>query len=101
MAFKLNELSEAVVLCTGYGVTQTPALNSAKLAEIYGQQKGAELFNDVLRLTNEAAQIQIDWLNSDLEAAGKTVHVEMHNRYPQLDSQALDAIAWKFTYDWR
>ena len=25
----------------------------------------------------------------------------MHNRHPDLDINALDAIAWKFTFDWR
>ena len=96
-----NELSQAVVLCLGYGVAVAPISDVAKLVEIHGQQKGMELFNDVRKLTDKAAQIPIDWDNSSLEVAGKKVHAEMHRRYPYLDNKALTAIAWKFTFDWR
>jgi len=96
-----NGLSQAVVLCLGYGVTIAPIFDVAKLVEIHGQKKGMDLFNDVRKLTDEAAQIPIDWGSTSLEVAGKKVHAEMHSRYPYLDNKALAAIAWKFTFDWR
>jgi hypothetical protein len=96
-----SDLSQAVVLCLGYGVALAPIFDGAKLIEIYGQQAGARLLNDVQQLTDEASQIPVDWATTSLEAAGIAVHAEMHNRHPNLDSKALDAIAWKFTFDWR
>lgn len=85
----------------GYGVALSPICDGAKLVEIYGQLEGTDMLNNVQMLTNEAAQISIDWANSSLAAAGMAVHAEMHNRHPDLDINALDAIAWKFTFDWR
>lgn len=101
MTFAKNDLSQAVVLCLGYGVALSPICDGAKLIEIYGQQKGQSLLSDVLNLAEEASQIPIDWANTSLDGAGIAVHEEMHNRHPYLDSKALDAIAWKFTFDWR
>lgn len=101
MTSNRNDLSRAVVLCLGYGVSLSPICDGAKLVEIYGQRKGMELLNDVRTLTKEATQFPIDWANSSLAAAGMAVHAEMHNRHPDLDINALDAIAWKFTFDWR
>jgi hypothetical protein len=96
-----NDLSQAVVLCLGYGVALSPICDGVKLIETYGKQKGESLLSDVLKLADETSQISIDWASTSLDAAGIAVHTEMHNRHPYLDSQALDAIAWKFTFDWR
>jgi hypothetical protein len=96
-----SDLSQAVVLCLGYGVALSPVCDGAKLIEVYGQQKGESLLSDVLKLADEASQIPIDWAITSLDAAGISVRREMHNRHPYLDSKALDAIAWKFTFDWR
>ena len=96
-----SDLSQAVVLCLGYGIGLAPIFDSAKIIEIYGQQEGAILLNYVQKLTDEASKISVDWATTDLESAGIAVHAEMHNRHQNLDSKALDAIAWKFTFDWR
>lgn len=96
-----NELRQALVLYLGYGSTPYPVADGAKVVEVYGQQMGAALISDVLKLTDEVNQIKIDWSNVSLEVAGKIVRAEIHNRYPFLGDQALDAIAWKFTFDWR
>lgn len=96
-----DELSHAVSLCLGYGVAQFPTLDSAKLVQFYGPRKGMDLFEKVVALTNEASLIDIDWSNVDLESAGRVIRAEMGIRYPALAIQALDAMAWKFTYDWR
>ena len=96
-----SDLSQAVVLFLGHGVALSPACNGAKLIEVFGQEKGESLLSDVLKLANEASQIPIDWAITSLDAAGIAVQGEMHNRHPYLDSKALDALAWKFTFDWR
>lgn len=94
-------LSNAVVMCLGYGVALAPNFNGAKLIEVFGQTKGESLLSDVIKLMDEASQIQIDWTSASLNAAGNAVRREMHSRHPYLDSKALDVIEWKFTFDWR
>ena len=96
-----NDLSEAVILCLGYGVAMSPIFNGAKLIEVFGKQKGESLQSEVLKLAEEATQIPIDWAVTSLDAAGIEVRKKMHKRHPYLNSKALDAIAWKFTFDWR
>ena len=96
-----NELSQAIVVYLGYGSTSYPVADSAKIVEVYGHQKGTALITDVLKLTDEVNQFKIDWSTVSLEMAGKMLRAEIHNRYPFLGDQALDAIVWKFTFDWR
>ena len=78
-----------------------PVFSEAKLIEIYGRQKGVALVDRVCRVTDEANKISIDWANETLETSGKTVRTEMRRRYPSLSGEALDVIAWNFTFDWR
>lgn len=92
-----NELSNAVVLYLGYGKAKSPQSNGqAVIAEF-----GVALLANVHKLMAELGAIGTDWSNHDLQSAGKMARAEMKNRHPQLSDQALDALEWKFTFDWR
>jgi hypothetical protein len=101
MNINWNEISQAIVLYIGYGVSLSPINDRNKITDTFGMQKTEELVNKVILIIEEANQVSIDWSQMDLATAGKVVWTAMHNRYPDIEIQALDAIAWKFTFDWR
>ena len=96
-----NEISNALVQYLGYGLNSSPVANLEKLVGLYGLDTGTALAMDIGKLIEEVNQIPIDWGNGDLELAGKAVRTEIHRRYQFLEDRALDAIVWKFTFDWR
>ncbi len=96
-----EELNQAVVLFIGYGVNPFPRCDGEALIRAYGNPLGSDLSSTVIKLTNELNQIPFDWNQVNLVSAGGLVRAEMHSRHPELDDKALDALTWKFTYDWR
>ncbi|MHB8255491.1 MAG: hypothetical protein ACYDEV_17850 [Acidiferrobacter sp.] len=101
MANNLNILSQAIAIYIGFGIAILPSNNKAKVIEVFGQKIGDELVRCILGIMDEVNGIPIDWAKLDLDGASRFIRNEIHARHPDLDDIALNAIAWKFTYDWR
>lgn len=98
MTSETQNLCPAIVTFLGFGESVSPRHDSEKIIEIFG----SELLNKILLVLGEAVDIEVNWAkNLTLAEAGEVVRCEMQRRHPELDDSALDAIAWKFTYDWR
>jgi hypothetical protein len=52
-------------------------------------------------LLGEMNRLQVDWSRHSLASGAAAVRIEMSTRHPSLSATALDALAWKFTYDWK
>ncbi len=61
----------------------------------------AELLSKVHEIDAEFMGIKVDWDSLSLEEGGDEAKQIMAARYPNLDEDVLDALRWKFTYDWR
>ncbi len=61
----------------------------------------AELLARVRAIDAEFMGVKVDWESLSLEEGGDEAKRVMAARYPQLDEDALEALRWKFTYDWR
>ena len=101
MTWNHEELSQAIVVCFGFGVSASPIRDNSKVLEVFGRTKGQELLDQIDHLIKEANQTPVDWTNATLEEAGDLVRSSVNSRYPGLTDRALNAIAWKFTFDWR
>lgn len=96
-----NTLNLAVARFLGYGATIHPDESSRRLIDEFGADIAAQLEPEVKRLLNELNQLQPDWSKHSLVTAGAWAKKEMHHRHPELDSEALDALEWAFTWWWR
>ena len=96
-----SELSQGMVLYLGFGVEISPSSNQQKVVSVYGAEKAASMIKNVIAIVDEANDVTVDWSKVDLAGAGKLVRDAMHKAHPDLDEVELDAIAWKFTFDWR
>jgi hypothetical protein len=95
------ELSEAVVLFLGYGIDSTPARHSAKLVERFGAQRAAILQAQVNALRSEIGSIHIDWKLHTLVTGSDFAQAHMKVHHPELSKEALNALSWEFSWDWR
>ena len=100
MSSNLN-LSQAVVLYLGFGKSNVPLRDETSVVQKWGIPAGTDLVERVRVVADHANQLKIDWSMTDLPGAERVVHEAMSRRYPELSNEALDAIAWKFTFDWR
>jgi len=96
-----NELSQAVVLFLGFGSAPSPRHDSDCLAKAFGTVRGAELETEVDALLTELGKINVDWSVHSLVSSGKIAADYMRAGHPDLSDAALEALAWKFTFDWR
>lgn len=82
----------------GFGVSDMPQCFRDKVIGLFGH----DLLESVLLIVGEVEGMEVDWSsNLTLKAAGELVMDEMQNRHPELDKEALDALVWKYTFDWR
>lgn len=88
----------AIVIFLGFGESVSPRYDRDKVIEIFGH----ELLEKVLLVLGEAERVEVKWSNNlTLADAGALVRSEMQRRHPEFNDVALDAIAWKYTFDWR
>lgn len=98
MMSETQKLCLAIVAFLGFGESVSPRHNRDKVIELFGH----ELLEKVLLVLGEAERLEVDWSNGlTLAAAGTLVRCEMQRRHPEFNDLALDAIAWKYTFDWR
>ena len=96
-----TDLSDAVVLYIGYDVTNCPRLDRGRLVPKFGELRASELERQVNSLLAEIGSIEVNWAAHDLVSASALARAAMHTRYPGLSEHALDALEWKFSYDWK
>jgi hypothetical protein len=97
----MAELSRAVVIYLGFDTESFPHRDRARLDAEFGERKAEALEAAVTALTQEVAEIEVDWSRHSLESAGEMVMERLRNRYSGLSDAAVRALEWKFSFDWR
>lgn len=96
-----RELSDAIVLYVGYEVSNCPRLERSRLIPKFGEVRASDVELRVKSLLTELGSIEVDWATHDLVSGSAVARDAMHTRFPELSEQALDALEWKFSYDWK
>lgn len=94
-------VSEAVILYTGRGRHAAPVGSREYVLAAAGPDRGEQLADQVEQIFHDANGVPVDWSSCSLPEAGDLVRDAMAARHPELTPEALDAIRWKWTYDWR
>jgi hypothetical protein len=96
-----DPVSEAIVVWTGWGETSWPAREEGRLVERYGPENARELapvLSDLYRQFYESdAAIKVP----DLSAATKVAADRFARLHPELTAEAVKALAWCYSFDWR
>lgn len=98
MTSEIPNLCVAIVIFLGFGESASPLCDREKVIKMFS----LELLEKVLLILGEAEGVEVNWSdNLTLSDAGALVRYEMQCRHPDFSDLALDAIAWKYTFDWR
>lgn len=93
-------VSEAVILHSGRGLSPFPLRDAGRLALRFGPGEAADLAVIVDRLSREFYEVEPEAYESLEEAADPAVEA-FAVRHPELSAEAISAIRWCYTYDWK
>jgi len=62
---------------------------------------GSELLAYAEAVLHEMNSLPTDWATETYRDAIERVKNEMARRHPELSEEAIDAIGWVFSYDWK
>ncbi|WP_375493437.1 hypothetical protein [uncultured Jatrophihabitans sp.] len=93
-------VSQALVVFTGKGLSPFPVRNVDRFAGHFGALTAADLAAEVQRLHDEFYKVEPRADESLVVAADRATAVFVA-RHPELTSDAVDALRWCYTYDWK
>jgi hypothetical protein len=65
----------------------------------FGEGNGTILLDQIGELAAEMRMIVVDWKQHSLASAADFVREEISKRYPRLTTEALEALAWKWSFE--
>jgi predicted Ser/Thr protein kinase len=93
-------LSHAVVIYTGRGISPFPVRSIERLAEHFVSLQAAELAPVVAGLDEEFYEVE-PASGESLNAAADRAAAVFTSHHPELTAEAIDALRWCYTYDWK
>ena len=97
----MSELSAGVLAYLQRGQAASPRQDREAVRTVARESSPEALLTEVEALVAESLAVSVDWQNPGLGDAGRAVAAEMGKRHPELSHEALDALAWNFTFAWR
>lgn len=95
-----NDISEAVVVWTGWRVSPTPARDDALVVERFGDS-AAELVPLIHSLADEFYRSDARHRAVDLAEMQSLASQDFRLRHPELSVDAVRVLAWCYTYDYK
>jgi hypothetical protein len=92
---------EAVVLWTGWQRTAWPQRDKSRLVARFGVVAAEVLLAEVLRLEADFYGSRAWAVVSDLSAMGDLAADEFRAMHPEVGEDAVQALAWCYTFDYR
>jgi hypothetical protein len=93
--------SEALALYLGEGLSPYPKRDPARLTERFGESEGLDLVAYAERVLDELYAVKPDWDSEDLAAATDRAVRGVIERHPELSTEAIDALRWSYSWDWK
>jgi hypothetical protein len=97
-------VSDALVVWTGKGSFAWPhrgAAGELRLADRFGRDRAAELVKRIHELTSEFYASDARHTVAELSEMGDLAAREFRRRHPELSDEAVDALAWCYTFDYK
>jgi hypothetical protein len=95
------EISRAIVIWTGFGSALKPDRDPARLVESFGELEAVGLFAIVRRLEAEFYESDASSTVAGLAEMGRKAANDFRLRHPEISGQAVEALAWCYTFDWK
>lgn len=96
-----TQVSEAVVVWTGYGQSSWPVRDQARLAERYGPEETRDLLPRVRQLEEDFYNSDARLAVPDLATMGEVAAGQFRQSHPEVSEEAVKALAWCYAYDYK
>lgn len=93
-------LTRAVVVWTGWGTEAWPTRDDNVLKE-FGPERGLDLVQAVHRLKDDLYKSDAKFTAPDLATMGDRAAEQFRVRHPEIGEDAVEALAWCYTYDYK
>jgi hypothetical protein len=93
--------SEAMILFLGRGISPYPKRDPERLTERFGNGDGFDLIRYVQSVLDEMYDVQPDWSQGDLASETDKALNRVRTNHPELSDDALAALRWSFSWDWK
>ena len=94
-------VSEAVVVWTGLRETTWPARAEDRLVAYFGQKAALELLPIVRALEDDFYRSDARFTAATLEEMAGTASARFRALHPEISDEAVAALAWCYTYDYK
>ena|SRR5215469_18108742 len=94
-------VSDAIVVWTGWGDTSWPARDNARLVHRFGSQLAADLVPRIRQLEDDFYASDARFTVADLAEMGMVAASQFRQRHPETSEDAVQALAWCYTYDYK
>jgi len=94
-------LSNAIVVYTGWHRAPIPARDDARVVEEFGEEEALDLLPRVHALENDFYRSEARRLARDIQRMGDQAADEFRKRHPEVSEDAIQALAWCYTYDYK
>jgi hypothetical protein len=99
VSFDAALISDAIVVWTGRGTRAWPDRREGRLVEAFGADAAAQLIAVVRSLAQEFSRSDAAFTVPDLAEAGDVAAAQFRRVHPDLSEEAVQALAWCYTYD--
>jgi hypothetical protein len=93
--------SEAVILLLGRGISPYPKRDPERLTQRFGEELGLDLVQYSEAVLAELYAEPPDWSTDDLKSATENAVQRIRSGHPELSDEALSALGWSFSWDWK
>lgn len=94
-------LSEAIIVWTGWGDTPTPERDEQRLISRYGPEATLDLLPRLRRIEEEFYASDASFTAADLKDMGDVAAAQFHVMHPEITPDAVEALAWCYTWDFK
>ena len=96
----VNDISIAVSLYLGYGLTSFPKEDASRLVPRFGSN-ASRLETQVRALLTELDSVRPDWNAHSLASGSQWAVAQLRSAHPELEDDAVNALVWTYAWWWK
>ena len=94
-------LSTAIIVWTGWGETNSPSRDEARLLDRFGSEVTVELLPTIRQLEDEFYASDARDVVADLKEMGDRAATQFRSKHPEISQEAIRALRWCYTFDYK
>ena len=94
-------ISSAIVVWVGWGTAPRPSRETSRLVAEFGEDAAAELLPKLQEIEREFYSSDARLTAKDMVEMAEVAKARFRNSHPSISNDAVDALAWCYTYDFK